>query len=81
MSVTDHIVQLAHRQNEGSGRKSKQISKMLKGVDKVEAMLKEMGVSIEPVFDISLDARISGGSKQRRWRLSRRVRSLAHGRA
>ena len=23
MSVTDHIVQLAHRQNEGSGRKSK----------------------------------------------------------
>jgi hypothetical protein len=77
MSVTDQIAQLAHRQKEGGGRKSKQISRMLAGVDKVEAVLKEMGVSIEPVFDISLDSRITGGYKQQRARLSRRFRSSA----
>jgi hypothetical protein len=80
MSVTDQIVQLAHRQKEGGGRKSKQVSRMLERVDKVEAVLKEMGVSIEPVFDISLDSRINGGYKQRRARLSRRVRASAYGR-
>jgi hypothetical protein len=37
-------------------------SDQLKDLEEVEATLREIGVSLEPRFDISLAARIGGGS-------------------
>jgi hypothetical protein len=81
MSVADQISQLAKRQKQGQGTKSEQMSRQLKSLEKAKAALEGIGVSLEPVFNISLKARITGGANQRRGRLPRRGRVSSDERA
>jgi hypothetical protein len=48
-----------------ASRISQQDSKQLKDLEEVEAALKEIGVTLEPKFDISLAARIGAVSIKR----------------
>jgi hypothetical protein len=62
MSLVDQVKQLAKPQEQGGRGISEQESKQLKDLEEAEAALKEIGVTLEPKFDISLAARIGAVS-------------------
>jgi hypothetical protein len=59
MSLVDQLKQLVKPQEQ------EQESKQLKDLEEVVATLKEIGVTLEPKFDISLAARIGAVSTKR----------------
>lgn len=59
MSLVDHLKQLVKPQEQ------EQESKQLKDLEEVLATLKEIGVTLQPKFNISLAARIGGASTKR----------------
>jgi hypothetical protein len=65
MSLVDQLKQLAMPQEQGASGISEQDRKQLKDLEEVEATLKEIGVTLEPKFDISLAARIGAVSTKR----------------
>ena len=65
MSLVDQLKQLGNPQEQQGCGISEQESKQLKDLEEVEAALKEIGVTLEPKFDISLAARIGGASIKR----------------
>lgn len=61
MGVVDQIKHLATQEQEMSEQKQAE-SSQLKDLEEVEETLKQIGVNLEPRFDISLAARIGARS-------------------
>jgi hypothetical protein len=72
MSLVDQLKQLAMPQEQGASGISEQDRKQLKDLEEVEATLKEIGVTLEPKFDICLWRHASAQSRPRGERLSYR---------
>ena len=61
MSIIERLEQAIAPRPEADISKSAE-SRQLKDLEEVEATLREIGVTLEPRFDISLAARIGAGS-------------------
>ena len=65
MSLADQLKQLAKPQEEGGRSVAEEEFKQLKDLEEVEEALREIGITLEPKFDISLAARIGAVSAKK----------------
>ena len=64
MSIADQIEQLAASKSQSILASAPEEAHQLRELEEAEAVLKELGVSLEPTFDISLTARVGAVARK-----------------
>ena len=65
MSVVEQVERIATGQSDAVANASNDKGQQIKDLEEVEAALREVGVTLEPRFDISLTARIGAAASKK----------------